>query len=41
VAAGVTLSEEERTGLKGPAIAERLREKRLAALVDDTPHDKP
>jgi len=32
VAAGVTLSEEERQGLKGPFIGERIREKRLAAV---------
>jgi tRNA nucleotidyltransferase (CCA-adding enzyme) len=33
-AARITLSETDRQGLKGPAIASRLREKRLAALVD-------
>ncbi len=31
-AAAVTLSPDERQGLKGPAIGERLREKRLAAI---------
>jgi tRNA nucleotidyltransferase (CCA-adding enzyme) len=40
-AAAVALSEEERSGLKGPAIAERLRQKRLAALADDTSCDEP
>jgi tRNA nucleotidyltransferase (CCA-adding enzyme) len=33
-AARATLSETDRQGLKGPAIAALLREKRLAALVD-------
>lgn len=32
-AAAVTLSEEERTGLKGPLIAQLIRTKRLAALT--------
>jgi tRNA nucleotidyltransferase (CCA-adding enzyme) len=32
-AAAVTLSEEERSGLQGPAIGEKLREKRLAAVA--------
>jgi tRNA nucleotidyltransferase (CCA-adding enzyme) len=43
-AAAVTLTETDRQGLKGPAIAARLREKRLAALtalVHDPPGDKP
>lgn len=31
-AAAVTLSEEERAGLKGPAIGEKIREKRVAAV---------
>lgn len=31
-AAGVTLDESERQGLTGPAIGERIREKRLAAI---------
>jgi tRNA nucleotidyltransferase (CCA-adding enzyme) len=31
-AAAVTLSEEERQGLKGPAIGDKIREKRLAAV---------
>jgi tRNA nucleotidyltransferase (CCA-adding enzyme) len=33
-AAAVTLSEEEREGLKGPAIGEKLRERRLAAVSE-------
>jgi tRNA nucleotidyltransferase (CCA-adding enzyme) len=33
VAAAVTLSEEERSGLQGPAIGEQLRAKRLAAVA--------
>jgi tRNA nucleotidyltransferase (CCA-adding enzyme) len=32
-AAAVTLSEQERQGLKGPFLGERLREKRLAAVT--------
>src|SRR3989440_50839 len=32
-AAAVTLTEEERRGLQGPAIGEKLREKRLAVLA--------
>ncbi len=32
-AAGVALSDEERSGLPGPAIGARIREKRLEALM--------
>jgi tRNA nucleotidyltransferase (CCA-adding enzyme) len=32
-AAAVTLSEEERQGLKGPGIGDKIREKRLAAVT--------
>ena len=32
-AAAVTLTEDERRGLQGPAIGEKLREKRLAVLA--------
>jgi tRNA nucleotidyltransferase (CCA-adding enzyme) len=33
-AAVVTLSDEERAGLQGAAIGEKIRAKRLAAIVD-------
>jgi tRNA nucleotidyltransferase (CCA-adding enzyme) len=32
-AAAATLSDEERTGLQGPAIGEKIRAKRLAAVT--------
>jgi tRNA nucleotidyltransferase (CCA-adding enzyme) len=32
-AAAVVLSEEERAGLKGPAIGEKIRERRIAAVT--------